>query len=101
MSDWWRRTDSGIELRLRLTPKASADRIEGVERRDDGKKYLAARVRAVPEDGKANEALIALIAKHFRTAKSRVKIVGGQTSRIKAIAVAGLDAPPDYQRSRE
>ena len=47
------------------------------------------RVRAVPEDGKANEALIALLAKTLAVPKSHLRIVSGATSRLKRIAIAG------------
>lgn len=44
-------------------------------------------VRARAEDGKANEAVIRLLAKHFGVAKSRVKIVLGTTSRHKTVEI--------------
>ena len=45
------------------------------------------RVKAMPQDGKANEAVIELLAKHFKVAKSNVKIVTGLTSRNKIVDV--------------
>jgi uncharacterized protein (TIGR00251 family) len=45
------------------------------------------RVKAMPQDGKANEAVIELIAKHFKVPKSVVKIVSGQTGRNKIIDI--------------
>eukprot|EP01037_Dinobryon_pediforme_P032735 gene32735-37828_t len=52
----------GVRLRVRLTPKSSRDALDAQERLADGSVVLTARVRAVPEDGKANAALEALIA---------------------------------------
>jgi uncharacterized protein len=49
----------------------------------------AARVPAPAVDGKANDALVALIAKHFKVSKSRVAIVRGATSRHKTVQVEG------------
>jgi len=45
----------------------------------------------VPESGKANRALIALIAKRCRVPKSRIRFVSGETSRLKALAIEGRD----------
>jgi uncharacterized protein YggU (UPF0235/DUF167 family) len=55
----------------------------------DGAAYLKARVRAVPEDGKANAALEALIAKAFGVAKSKVSVTRGATARIKTLEIEG------------
>lgn len=52
-------------------------------------RVLKARVRAAPEDGKANEALIALLAKELGIAKSSLAIVVGQKARLKTIEAAG------------
>ena len=81
-------TYGGVSLRVRLTPKASTDRIETVEQTPDGT-ALKARVRAVPEDGKANDALIALVADWLDLAKSRVTLASGATSRLKTLVIAG------------
>ncbi len=53
---------------------------------------LKARVRAAPEDGKANAALCALLAKAFGVAPSRVRVIKGQTSRLKLVLLGGADA---------
>ena len=63
---FWSRRADGVELHLRLTPKSSRDALEGFETRADGACVLKARVRAVPEDGKANDALIALVSKQLK-----------------------------------
>ncbi|MGD8374198.1 MAG: DUF167 domain-containing protein [Candidatus Woesebacteria bacterium] len=44
-------------------------------------------VRARPVDGQANEAVIRLLAKHFRIAKSKVTIIRGQTSNFKHVQI--------------
>ena len=58
----WRETPTGVVVTCRLTPRAGRDEIAGVESRGDGTRVVAARVRAAPEDGRANDALRALIA---------------------------------------
>lgn len=82
------RTGALSRLRVRLTPAGGADRIDG-RAADESGAYLKARVRAAPEDGKANAALEALIAKAFGVAKSRVSVTRGQTARMKTLEIDG------------
>jgi uncharacterized protein len=79
----------GLTLYLRVTPNAGADRIEGAEIRDDGTAVLRIRVRAVPDRGKANAAVIALLAKALGLPKSAISLVSGDTARLKTLALAG------------
>lgn len=74
-------------LRVRLTPSGGADRIDGVGRDLDGGRYLRVRVRAPPEDGKANAALEALVAKALGVAKSNVRVTRGLTARMKTLEI--------------
>jgi hypothetical protein len=76
-------------LDIRLTPRGGRDALEGAERLSDGRPVVKARVRAVPEDGKANAALEALVAEAMGVAKSKVEVVQGQTARLKTVAVRG------------
>jgi len=75
-------------LRVRLTPKSSKDGIDGLKAGPDGV-YLQARVRAVPEDGKANTALIELLAKSLGLPKSSLEIASGAASRLKTVRISG------------
>jgi uncharacterized protein (TIGR00251 family) len=72
-----------------LTPKGGRDAIEGWSEDAAGKRLLKVRVAAPPEEGKANRALIALIADALDVAKKRVAIVSGDASRVKLLEVAG------------
>ncbi len=82
----------GIIFYVRLTPKGGRDTVEGWSKAADGSAHLKARVSAVPEDGKANAALIVLVAKTLAVAKSAVSITAGHTARLKRIEVGG-DGP--------
>ena len=75
---------------MRLTPSGGADRIDGCATDDAGRFYLKARVRAAAEDGKANAALEAMLAKAFGVAKSKVKVARGATARLKAVEIEGV-----------
>lgn len=85
----WSAEPDGVTLWLRLTPKGGRDAIDGVETLADGKSVLKARVRAAPEDGRANAALIELIAKTLGAPKKAVSIRSGETSRVKKLFIAG------------
>lgn len=92
MAAWWRAAAGGLTLAVRLTPKGGRDAIDGVATGSDGRGYLKTRVSAAPQDGKANAALIELVAKRAGVAKSAVTIAGGRTSRLKTLHVACASA---------
>ena len=75
-------------LRVRVTPKAAHDAIDGIEATADGPAFKV-RVKAVPEGGAANTAVAALVADWLGLAKRSVTLVGGVESRIKTLAIAG------------
>lgn len=79
-------------LSLRVTPNAGRDAIDGVEIRDDNSSVLRLRVSAVPDKGKANAAVLALLAKAFGVPKSSLSVVSGETARFKTVLVAGASA---------
>ena len=83
-----RRTREGVTLPVRLTPKSAKDEVAGVEIFGD-EMVLKARVRALPESGRANEALERLIAAWLHVPPSSVSVVQGGKSRLKQVAIAG------------
>jgi len=85
----WRATLDGVIVVCRLTPKGGRDAIDGVARLSDGTSVLLARVRSAPEDGRANEALCALLAAKLDVPGSRVRLTAGTKSRLKQVAVSG------------
>ena len=80
----WTIRDDGLVVAIRVTPRGGRDAIAaGTD------EHLAARLAAAPVDGKANAALIALVAKSFGVAKRDVTLIGGDTARLKRLHVAG------------
>ncbi len=67
-----------------------------IELDDDGR--IRVRVTAVPERGKANAAVVALIAKTLGLSKRSIAVVRGHTSRDKLIAVDGMDRDEVLER---
>jgi uncharacterized protein len=76
-------------LHVRLTPKGGRDGVDGIEQLADGRAVLKARVHAPASEGKANEALVRLLAKTLGVPSRDVKLQAGATSRIKRLAIAG------------
>ncbi len=74
-------------LAIRLTPKASSDRIGDVRTLPDGTEQLTVYVTAVPENGKANDAMIRLLSKYLNIPVSRLAITKGATSRNKIVQI--------------
>lgn len=83
----WRVAGGQVSLPLRLTPKGGRDAFDGFAVASDGKSHALARVRAVPEDGAANAALIALLAKVLDCRKSAISLASGATSRLKMLEI--------------
>ena len=77
-------------LPVRLTPGASADRIDGWDVDGDGRPILKVRVRARPVEGEANAALLRLLARTLGVPKSALSLDRGGQSRTKMISVDGL-----------
>lgn len=82
----------GVTLNVRLTPGARKNGIHGVMDIADGKRAFKISVTAVPEDGKANKALIDLLAKELKVPKSAIHLVSGETNRQKVLLVEGETA---------
>ena len=78
----------GVTVAVRLTPKAAADGIGGLVM-ESAASALKARVAAAPERGKANAALLKLLAKHCKLTKSAMTVASGAKDRRKTVHVAG------------
>ena len=85
----WEVAAEGVWLRLRVTPGAKADRLEGLEALADGAVVLKARVAAPAREGKANTALVKLIAKEMKLPKGAVTLAAGAGGRRKTLWLDG------------
>ncbi|MFN3833334.1 MAG: DUF167 domain-containing protein [Allorhizobium sp.] len=96
MSGVVRINDDHILLAVRLTPNGGRESFDGIEIAGNGLAHLKARVTAAPEKGKANKALIAMLAKAIKVAKSTITVASGETSRQKILRIDG--DPEDLKR---
>jgi uncharacterized protein (TIGR00251 family) len=80
-------TEVQTEIKVRVLPKSSRTEIMGKE---DG--TYKVKLTAPPVDGKANKALIELLARRLGIGKGRVEIVSGSRFRLKTVRIYGLAA---------
>ena len=78
-----------MRVAVRLTPRGGADRLVGVARLANGAAVLRVSVTAPPAEGRANDALLRLLAKEWGMPQRDLAIVGGQKSRSKIVHVSG------------
>ena len=88
-------SETGVSINVRVQPKAASNQVAGY--RGDS---LRLRVTAPPEAGKANAAVVSLLAQRLGVARSRVRIVRGHASRDKLVAVDSL-TPEEVRRRLE
>lgn len=74
---------------MRLTPKAARDGVQGLKAAANGGVELAIGVTAIPEKGKANAALLRLLAKELGVAGQDLRLAAGETDRHKQVALEG------------
>jgi uncharacterized protein len=84
-----RATAVGVTLAVRAQPGAKRTAIIGVYGESDTAQLKIA-VQAPPIEGRANEALIAFLAKTFDLPKSSVELVSGELSRSKVFLLRGI-----------
>jgi uncharacterized protein len=83
-----RRDGADLLLAVRLTPRAARARIGGLFTDADGRHWLQASVTAPPDRGKANAALLTLLAKALRVPASSIFLETGDTNRLKRLRIA-------------
>ena len=79
-------TEQGVEIRVKVVPGSSKTQVAGTL--DD---MLKIKIAAPPEKGKANQSLIAFIAKNLGVKKNDIDIVSGKTKPIKLLRISGTD----------
>ena len=72
-------------IKVKLLPKSSRNQIVGGEG-----DLLKVKVVAPPIEGKANKALVALLARKLRVPKGAIEIISGKSSKLKSIRINGL-----------
>lgn len=78
-----------LMLSVRLTPRSAKEAIGGVWRDEKGHDWLQVSVRAVPEKGRANVALVRFLADRLDVPARDMVLEAGDTNRLKRLRVVG------------
>ena len=89
----WSQAGDDLILSIRLTPGSAGEGLGGVWTDEKGARWLSARVRAVPEKGRANKALVGLLAKWLDWPKGAISLESGDTNRLKRLRIGGGATP--------
>ncbi len=81
------KNETGFSFWIKVTPKASKNRIGDLVDGTMGRKMLKVYVTSVPADNLANIAVVEVLAEYLHCAKSKIQIVSGHTVREKRIQV--------------
>ena len=79
----------GLRVALKVVPKAARAGVAGVVTDAAGRAALKVRVTEAPEGGKANAAVVKLLAKAWKLPKGALGITAGAKDRRKTLLVAG------------
>lgn len=88
---FFHQTTQGLCLNVRLIPNAKDNIIRGTYASPDGLTYLKVSVRAIPEEGQANEALICFMASELHFPKTYITLIKGEKSQLKTLLFQGND----------
>jgi uncharacterized protein len=86
------RRTSGVRFSVHVQPRASRNEVRGMH---NG--ALRVRLQAPPVDGAANAALVELLADSLGVPRRSVRVIAGETARLKVVEVEGV-SPADVQR---
>jgi uncharacterized protein len=89
MAGWLTRHAAGARAAVKVIPRATKSGVRGIEIDGSGEPHLIVRVSAPPEAGRANAALIELLAKRWRVARSDLEVVSGARARRKILQIQG------------
>ena len=85
-----------MRFQVHVTPKSRTNAVEAT--RDGGATRIRVRVTTAPEGGKANDAVLALLAERLGLARRALRVAGGTTSRVKWIEADGLEEDELWRR---
>jgi uncharacterized protein (TIGR00251 family) len=78
-------TADGVVIRVRAQPGTRRNGVTGVREEE-----LCVAVTAPPDRGRANDAIVKVLAETLKVPRSRVKILSGETNRHKRLMVEGV-----------
>jgi uncharacterized protein len=86
---WLSAHGAGVRVALKVTPRAARSAVDGIALDARGQARLAVRVTAAPDGGKANAAVIKLLAKRWGLPARDLRLISGAAARSKTLQVEG------------
>lgn len=86
---FWQIVPEGLDISVRATPRGGADAVDGPIRDAAGATWLAVRVRAPADEGRANASVAKLLADCFDVRPRDVMLASGSTARLKRFRISG------------
>ena len=96
---FFEKTSKGVIIRIKLTPNASSSKIENEFEDQNGIVWLKVKVTSVPENGKANKALINLLSKSWKTSKTMFSFIHGEFDNYKILRVDNFEIINKFYKS--
>lgn len=90
----------GYRFYIKVVPQSSQNKMMGWQEAGDGSWYLKVQIKASPEKGRANEVLVAFLAKEFGIRQNAIRIEKGQTARLKLMYIEGTPFKDIYSSLR-
>ena len=84
-SDLFQLTEQGCRLRIKVTPKAAKSKVGELCLDAQGFPMLKVAVTEIPEKGRANDAVLALLVQHFHLKRHQVRLHLGLNTKIKTV----------------
>jgi uncharacterized protein len=91
-ASWFSEQPDGLRLSVKVTPRTAREGIRGIEVDARGDAWLALRVTASPEAGKANAETIRLLARHLGVPPRDLSVIRGASGRRKVLHVRASSA---------
>ncbi len=88
MTAWWRTEPGGVSVRVKVQPRARRAGLQGLAEGVDGPRLKLAVVEP-PEDGRANKAVCAALARALGMPQSSAEVAQGLAAREKLVFIAG------------
>jgi hypothetical protein len=85
----FKKSKSGITVKIRVDPRSSQRGIGGIVG-----DTIKVKVNAPPVGGAANEELVEILSEEFGVKKTAIRIIRGHSSRDKVIEISGIDTIP-------
>lgn len=84
---YYQKENNNIIIHLRVIPNSSKNEICGIINDANRQQFIKVKVTAIPDEGKANKALLKFLRNEWNIKSSDIELISGKTARIKKILI--------------